>query len=185
MEFLKHFKDQNIVTEAYEEVAAESWKSILVNMFGDSRSYERDLNKLMSNQKLTSYIAKECDKIFESVKEKDPSVTKTLPSGWWKSIKLEFKKKDADNESKISNADALSSFRKDIDEKSMFSDKVNGYYVTIFYDDKSISMMRVLLYSEDRDMYVVRTIPTPDASMFKFKEEKKSSGLNININHNK
>lgn len=175
MEFLKHFKDQNIVTEAYEEVTTESWKTILANLFGvGTDSYERDLNKLMANPKLTSYIAKECDKILKSVQEKDPSVTKSLPSNWWKEIKLEFKKKDTDNESKLINADVWSNFRKDIDSKSMFSDKVNGYYITIFYDDKSISMMRVLLYSEDRDIYVIRTIPTPDADMFKFNKGEKN-----------
>lgn len=110
-------------------------------------------------KKMIKYIVAECNKILKELKKSDDSVTKTASNKWWKLLVAAFKSRDAKNDTGMFE-DAKHWYTEFMNGSRVF-DEMDGFQIGVMYDTDHIQGVYVVLYSKERNKYIIRRLPAP------------------------
>ena len=119
---------------------------------------DKNLKKALTDRRLTSYIKKECDKIYKQELHKDKTVSTKVPHNFLASIRRYWHATDEMPFSQSLYNRFLSQYR---DKGKILDHKVGEYQIACFYDTDHIESITLLLYNTRKNKIFGKVIPAP------------------------
>ena len=171
MQFTKHCENKEIVAECISSVyepVEEGWGLAIsrlipiVNLASDFVGLYKThkVAKILEEPKMAKYIEKECDKVLKAEQKKDSSVSAKNTGSIWKKIISAFKVRDF-NMNEVSPIENFKHWYAEYKTSNGDVASIKEYEIGVLYDTDHIQAIFVILYSADRNKYLLRRIPAP------------------------